>query len=389
MSKVKSLSTSLYWRVYVPIMQACVWLFHYLPVCRHKVVLMHDSGEAYGDSPKYLAEELLRRNPSYKLIWLAKDATVQAPSPIRTVRYNRIQAAYHLASAKIIITTQKARSSLRKKQSQFFLYVPHGQIGAKYVERQAGDNLSIDYQEGSKWHSAQCNLFLSSSKLFTEEMLTWYWYDGEVWESGLPRNDIFFNYTQEDLARIKQTAGVPDDVKIVFYAPTFRDNGNDRAYALDTERLLHTLEEKTGDKWILMIRLHPNFKWYRVPIFSYSDRVLNMTFYPDMQELLLISDFLISDYSSTMFDFNLMHRPVFLFTQDVKDYQKMRGLKDWFFRVPFPFCHNNDELCQAILDYDESAYQSRCKEFDKLYGSMEDGKATARIVDRLEKIMST
>ena len=297
---------------------------------------MHDSGEAYGDSPKYIAEELLRRNKGYKLVWLAKDATVQAPSPISTVRFNRINAAYHLATAKVIVTTQKSRSPLRKKKSQFFLYVPHGQIGAKFVERQAGKALGKAYIEGSKWHSAQCNLFLSSSKLFTEEMRTWYWYNGEIWESGLPRNDIFFNYNQEDIIRIKGQVGVPDEVKIAFYAPTFRDNGNEKAYSLDTERLLGALEGKTGDKWILMIRLHPNFVWFKVPAFNYSDKVLNMTLYPDIQELLLISDILISDYSSTMFDFHLMKRPVFLLMQDMEDYQKMRGLKDWFFKVPFP-----------------------------------------------------
>ena len=389
MINMKVLKSFFYWHIYTRIMKWCVWLFHYLPVNKRKIVLMHDSGEAYGDSPKYMAEELLHRNKGYKLIWMAKDATVVAPNPIITVRFNRIAAAYHLATAKVIITTQKARCPLRKKSSQFFIYVPHGQIGAKYVERQAGDNLGVAYQEGSQWHSAQCNLFLSSSRLFTEEMLTWYWYDGEVWESGLPRNDIFFNYTPEDLARIKQTAGVPSDVKIAFYAPTFRDNGNEKAYSLDAQRLLQTLEKKTSDKWMLLVRLHPNFIWFKKPVFGWSDVVRDVTTYPDMQELLLISNVLISDYSSTMFDFNLMHRPVFLFTQDIEDYQKMRGLKDWFFKVPFPFCHTNNELNQAIEDFDMEAYQEGCREFDKLYGSMEDGKATVRVVDRLEKIMNT
>ena len=383
---MKKIQSYLYWHVYTHVMECCVWFFHYLPVCHRKVVLMHDKGEAYGDSPKYIAEELLRRNKGYKLIWMAKNATIKAPDPILTVRFNRISAAYHLATAKIIVTTQKSRCPLRKKKSQFFIYVPHGQIGAKYVERQT-KALGKSYIEGSKWHSAQCNLFLSSSKLFTEEMHTWYWYDGEIWESGLPRNDIFFNYTSEDVKHIKEKVKIRQDLKIAFYAPTFRDNGNEKAYSLDTEQLLQALESKTGYKWVLMVRLHPNFVWFKVPAFNYSNQVLNMTHYPDMQELLLISDILISDYSSTMFDFHLMKRPVFLFAQDVEDYKQMRGLKDWFFKVPFPFCHNNDELCQAILDFDKSSYNCRCNEFDKLYGSMEDGEATTRVVDKLENIM--
>lgn len=106
-----------------------------------------------------------------------------------------------------------------------------------------------------------------------------------------------------------------------------------------------------------------------------------------MQELLLISDVLISDYSSTMFDFNLMHRPVFLFTKDIEAYQKMRGLKAWYFKVPFPFCHNNDELIQAVQNYDEQKYHEACQSFDKFYGNLETGTASQQIVDRLETIM--
>ena len=91
--------------------------------------------------------------------------------------------------------------------------------------------------------------------------------------------------------------------------------------------------------------------------------------------------------TSTMFDFNLMHRPVFLFTTDIPEYQRMRGLKDWFFKVPFPFCHNNDELNNAIMNFDEEEYQAACKEFDKMYGSLENGTAAKSVVDRLETIM--
>lgn len=384
---MKKIKHFLYWNIYYRLLTLCVRLFHYLPTDKHKVVFLHDFGNGYGDSPKYMAEELHRRNPKYRLVWLVKSGDLQFPTFVRPVKLSRIRSVYELATAKIIVTTMKGRCNLKKKPSQFFLYVPHGQIGAKFVERQAGDALCSSYREGSQWHSSVSNLFLSSSKLFTKEVLEWYWYDGEVMESGLPRNDIFFNYTPDDVKRIKQKVGVEDGVKIAFYAPTFRDNGNDKAYALDTERLLQTLEQKTGDRWILLVRLHPCFIWFKQPAFEYSDRVRNMTDYDDIQELLLISDMLISDYSSTMFDFFLMRRPVFLFTRDVEDYQKMRGLKDWFFRVPFPFCHDNDELMQAIRDYDADAYQKHCEEFGKFYGSLEDGQATQKIIDRLEQTM--
>lgn len=378
----------LYHKIYFRLLEKCIDWFYYLPVKKNKIVFLHDFGNGYGDSPKVLAEEIMRRGLSYDMVWLVNDMNLDIPNPIRKALMSRIKSVYELATAKVIITTAKSKYYLKKKSTQFFVYIPHGQIGAKYVERQAGDTLSKGYIDGSIWHSKVSNLFISSSKLHTEEELTWYWYDGEVMECGLPRNDIFFHYTPEDVQDIKKKVGIPDGVKIVLYGPTFRNEPSNEPYAIDTERVLHTLEQKTGGKWIFLFRAHPNFVWYGKPAFEYSDKVMDVTNYPDMQDLLLISDVLISDYSSAMFDFNLMHRPVFLFTKDIEAYQKMRGLKDWYFKVPFPFCHNNDELVSAIANYNEQEYRQKCAEFDKFYGNLETGTAAKQIVDRLQKIMA-
>ncbi|WP_418868062.1 CDP-glycerol glycerophosphotransferase family protein [Segatella hominis] len=378
----------LYHKIYFRLLEKCIDWFFYLPVKNNKIVFLHDFGTGYGDSPKVLAQEIMRRGLPYDMVWLVNDMKLEFPHPIRKVLMSRIKSVYELATAKVIITTAKSKYYLKKKSTQFFVYIPHGQIGAKYVERQAGDTLSKGYIDGSIWHSKVSNLFISSSKLHTEEELTWYWYDGEVMECGLPRNDIFFHYTPEDVQDIKKKVGIPDGVKIVLYGPTFRNEPSNEPYAIDTERVLHTLEQKTGGKWIFLFRAHPNFVWYGKPAFEYSDKVMDVTNYPDMQDLLLISDVLISDYSSAMFDFNLMHRPVFLFTKDIEAYQKMRGLKDWYFKVPFPFCHNNDELVSAIANYNEQEYRQKCAEFDKFYGNLETGTAAKQIVDCLQKIMA-
>lgn len=377
----------LYHKIYFRLLEKCIDWFYFLPVKKNKIVFLHDFGNGYGDSPKVLAEEIMRRGLPYDMVWLVNDMNLEFPRPIRKALMSRIKSVYELATAKVIITTAKSKYYLKKKSTQFFVYIPHGQIGAKYVERQAGDTLSKGYIDGSIWHSKVSNLFISSSKLHTEEELTWYWYDGEVMECGLPRNDIFFHYTPEDVQDIKKKVGIPDGVKIVLYGPTFRNEPSNEPYAIDTERVLQTLEQKTGDKWIFLFRAHPNFVWYGKPAFEYSEKVMDVTNYPDMQDLLLISDVLISDYSSAMFDFNLMHRPVFLFTKDIDAYQKMRGLKDWYFKVPFPFCHNNDELASAIANYDEKEYHKKCEEFDKFYGNLETGTAAKQIVDRLQTVM--
>lgn len=384
---MKNIKEILYWQVYYKMLLLCVRLFYYLPVKRHKIVMSHDGGGSYGDSPKILAEEILRRGLPYEIVWLVNSNDQKVPAPIRPSMVSRIRSVYDLATAKVIVTTGKYGMHLRKKKNQFFVYVPHGQIGAKYVERQAGNTLGEGYIKGSKWHSSVSDLFISSSKMHTKEMLTWYWYSGPVMECGLPRNDIFFHYSADDVKRIRQKVGIPDGMKVCFYAPTFRNEPGTNPYDIDVNRLLDTLQQKTGETWVFMFRAHPCFIYYGKLLFKTSDRIFDETLYPDMQELLLMSDILISDYSSTMFDFNLMHRPVFLYTKDIEAYQKMRGLKDWYFKVPFPFCHNNDELMQAVLDFNEEKYHKSCEEFDKFYGSVDDGNGSKKIVDLFEKVM--
>lgn len=379
-------SNYIYKHFYSKLMDKCVGLFYYLPIQKKKIVLIHDFGLGYGDSPKYIAERLIEDNFNCKIVWLVNNMDLHIPKPIKKVYLARIRSVYELATAKIIVTTMKGRSYLKKKKDQFFVYIPHGQSGAKYVEK-AAKGLGQSYIDGSKWHSSVSDLFLSSSKMQTQEMRDYFWYDGEIMESGLPRNDIFFHYSKEHVNRIRENLNIDKDDYVVLYAPTFRNEGGLSVYNIDTSNIISTIEKKTGKNCKIIIRMHPNFIWYGKAEFYYSKKVIDVTDYPDIQELLIASDMLISDYSSTMFDFMLLKRPVYLYATDVEDYQQMRGLKEWFFKVPFPLCHNNEELIQAILDFDEQVYQQRCSVFDKLYGSIEDGHATERIVNRLKLIM--
>lgn len=380
------MSTWLYWHLYHPLLRLCVRLFHHLPTQR-KIMFIHNYGLGYGDSPKAMAEEIARRHLGWEMVWGVSDMSLQFPKGVRKVRLSRIRSVYDLATARVIVTTMKGRCHLRKKRSQFFLYVPHGQIGAKYVERQAGDTLGQGYIEGSKWHSRQTDLTLSSSRLFTDEVLEWYWYNGPMLESGLPRNDILFHYDAHDVERIRCKARVKPGTRVVLYAPTFRNEKSNDPYAIDVPGLLATLREKTGEEWTFLFRAHPCFIWYGKPAFDYGERVIDVTAYDDIQELLIASDVLITDYSSTMFDFALLRRPIFLFTKDIAAYQRMRGLKDWFFRVPYPFCHDNAELMAAVSDFDAAAYRKRCEKFDAFYGSREDGHATERVIDLIAERM--
>ena len=111
----------LYWRVYYKILQLCVRLFYYLPVNKRKIVLMHDFGNAYGDSPKFTPAALIRRSFPSHLVCLLNNMSYSFPKPIRKVKLSHIKSVYELATAKVIITTMKGRCNLKKKKNQFFM----------------------------------------------------------------------------------------------------------------------------------------------------------------------------------------------------------------------------------------------------------------------------
>lgn len=152
-------------------------------------------------------------------------------------------------------------------------------------------------------------------------------------------------------------------------------------------RLLDTLEKKTGEKWIFFVTLHPNFKWFKHPPYHFSERIWNMSDYTDIHELMLIADIAITDYSSTGLDFANTRRPVFLYASDIDEYTKMRGLKEMYYKLPFTLCRTNDEINRAVMEFDSDEYAKRLDEFQKIYGSVDDGHAAERFVNKLSSMM--
>ena len=227
------------------------------------------------------------------------------------------------------------------------------------------------------------------SKYHTQVLKDTFWVpeNAEIWETGFPRNDNYYKDTTEKQIEIRRRLGIPVGFKIAFYAPTFRDNNSTEAYDIDFHRILDTLEEKTGDKWIFFVTLHGNFIWFKKPPYKFDKRVWNMSSYTDIHELLLIADIAISDYSSTALDFSHTRRPVFLYASDIDEYTKMRGLKEMYFRLPFSLAKNNDELAQNILKYKHDEYIKIYEKFmSTIYGNIDDGNSSKRFVEKLKAI---
>lgn len=373
--------------LYKVIYRWCISLFYYLPIQRNKIVFIQGEGGGYRCNLKYVAEEIHRQHLPYDLVWLVEFMDAEIPPFIRKVKYNRIRAVYELATAHVFINNSKALYPVKKKQGQTFIYIPHGQPGCKCAEGDA--NLPEAWVKNSKQHSALTDVFVSMGSYHTQVLKDTFWVPehAQIWEVGFPRNDIYYRDTTEKQKEIRQKLHILDGTKIALYAPTFRDNGTTEAYDLDMHRILRCLENKMGSSWLFFVTLHGCFKWFKKPPYQFGKRVWDMSAYEDIHELLLVVDVVISDYSSVSLDFANMRRPVFLYASDIDKYTEMRGLKPMFYQLPFPLCRTNDELETAIMEFDNDKYQKRLDEFAKIYGSVDDGHASERFVEKLKDLI--
>lgn len=202
---------------------------------------------------------------------------------------------------------------------------------------------------------------------------------------GLPRADYYFeNHDIDGLkSRFFERYGISTNKKIILYAPTFRDEEkyNNVFDYLDLEKF----NESLGDEYILALRLHPKIKdFYKVDI-SAKGQYIDCSDYPSEQELMLISDILITDYSSIMIEFAMLNKPVVFFTYDFDSYMaNERGFYfDFKSTVPGPVVEDSNQLINTIKNKDFN--EDRLSKFVKTQFDEIDGKSSERVVDFLLK----
>lgn len=372
------------------------WIKHYvrkaiyvLPVQKNKVVFLNYDGKGFGDNPKYIAEEIMDRNAPCKLVWLA-DGDVFVPKLIKRVERFSLKGFYELSTARVIVNNCKSNipSYYKKKSQQFYLQTWHGDFALKYIEKEIEEHLSVSYLTATKADSAMTDAVVSGSRSFSEILKESFWLPENctILEYGVPRNDIYF---RGDVFKkqLKQKLGFSQDEKILLYAPTFRDKGATDCYDLDFSRLRKVLCQSTYAVWRIIVRLHPNVS-RKAGLFCYDEWIIEGSRFSDQQELCLISDGLITDYSSIMGDFLLMRKPVFLYVPDLDEYSSHttgRGLRRLFYHLPLPFNRTQEAVEEQIAVFDQVVYDDTIDAFmQENYLPFDDGHASERVVDFLE-----
>jgi CDP-glycerol glycerophosphotransferase len=359
------------------------WLICRLfPVKKNKIVISSYYGRGYSDSPKAIADELLRRNEGLDIVWLT-DNPKSLPEGVRAARYSGLGRIYELSTAKVWI--DNCRKGARfKKSGQIYMQTWHG-FALKRIEKDVVDKLpDPNYEAYAVRDSGQTDLIVSNSAHMTEIYKKSFWYSGEVAEFGSPRNDVLFRGGGAR-EKVRRALGIDGSAMIVLYAPTFRVDHSLEPYRLDDAALVDALEARFGGRWVFVTRLHPNIARLSGEL-NYKNAV-DATMYDDIQELLSASDAIISDYSSVIFDFALTGRPCFQYAADIDAYRRDRNFYIPLDKLPFPLSVTPDELCESIRNFNDGAFAEKWKSFAGQYGIIEDGQASRRCADWiLEKI---
>ena len=359
------------------------------PLKENKIIMWANSFKQYGCSPKYITEYLLKYYPDkYDIVWVF-EPQVHIPDGldkrVRIVRYFSMEYLYELHTAKFVICNMRTNDSYywHKRKGQVYIQTWHSSVRLKKIEKDAQQCFDEKYIDSAKKDSERIDLLLSGCDFSTSIFKRAFWYNGEILKSGTPRCDVLFENNKDLKNKIYDKYNIGHNNKIVLYAPTFRKGNSAELHDLDFSRLSIELKKAFGGAWKILYRMHPNI--LSECISDYSEAI-NVSKYPDMQELMTAAEILITDYSSCMFDMAIAGKKCILYAPDYLEYIKDdRGLYFDFEELPFPLADSNDTLASVIEHFDEEVYEKNIKGFLRKIGTYESGDASRQIAEYIKR----
>lgn len=349
-------------------------LFRIFPLKNNRIYVINFKNGGFSDNPKYIVSELNENFKTYKfdIYWKTKKR-IDKYENIHCVKAHSLNDFYYLSTSKFIISNVRIPLYYLKRKKQIYIETWHGGIAFKKCGFDGNNRNCLS--NAKVLHAARyADVFVSNSNFCTNMYRKAFRFKGKILEVGSPRVDALFSNNRK---LIKDRLGIDSSIKIITYAPTFRDNGNIDCYNIDFCKIIKCIENRFSGKFLLLIRLHP----IMVNTIKFSEGRIITDDTIDLYETLSVTDVLISDYSSLIFEFMALNRPIFIYASDLKEYEKERGLYFKLSELPFSVSTNNDELCTSIQSFSQEIYTFKVNEFKRRVGFKEKGNASKKVVE--------
>lgn len=373
-------------------------VFTKMKVKKDMVLFSAFFGRNYCDSPRRIYEYMRDNYPDKKYIWVMNDSNIVIPgpdgTPVRTVKTDSTAYYYYLARAALYINNVRQPEWFIKRNNTVMLETWHGTPLKKLVFdlEDVYAAQPIEYKKKFYKQACQWDYLISDNAFSSEAFASAFKYPREkMLEVGYPRNDILYSPERESLVtQLKNSLGLPLDKKIVLYAPTWRDDEVEGVgeYGFSLKLELNKLEA-VSDEYHFILRTHYLISDALKLTEKQSRYVTDLSKYDDIADLYLLSDVLITDYSSVFFDYANLRRPILFYVYDLEKYRDT--LHGFYFDMtqgcPGPMLKTTGEVIEALkrLDEVEEEYRDKYTEFCEKFCSLDDGQAAKRVVEAVMK----
>lgn len=378
-------------------LRTILYLGRLLPVKKNRILFSAGEGRQYGCNPKYIFEKLIDSPNKIEYIWVLNDPD-KLPSRYRdkvtTVKFLSLDHILALLTSKVIISNLGIEPFLPKRKNQTVINTWHG--GGAY--KRVSSDLGVFSKEQQKYtrkmrdlRAQMTDVFLSSCQRFSDVSSQ----DFNIpihkfLPTGMPRNDRFFNKKNNKVLRerLNEKYGINQDSLLVLYAPTFRGDHHhqtDIDNMVCCEEVSNALKSRFTKNVEFLFRSHIEKGSVTDKVEQKNDLLIHdLTDYPDMQELLDVCDILITDYSSSIWDFCLTGKPAFLFMPDLDEYMANRGFYTPLEYWPYRYATNIQDFCNIISTFDENENKKQIKKHLNHLGSFENGNASRKTIELIE-----
>ncbi|MFC0559243.1 bifunctional glycosyltransferase/CDP-glycerol:glycerophosphate glycerophosphotransferase [Halalkalibacter alkalisediminis] len=363
------------------------------PLKEERIIFESFAGKSYSDNPRAIYEEMLQDDNSYEYIWIMNDPSKRIPGNAKKVKRLSLRYFYFLATSKYWVINARMPGYMTKRPETVYLQTWHGtplkKLAHDMKEVRMPGTTTEKYKKNFYLEAQKWDYLVSPNDYSTEIFKRAFKFHKTMLDVGYPRNDVLYKKNnEENIAQIKKKIGLPNDKKVILYAPTWRDDEfyKKGQYKFDLKLDLEDMKNRLGEEYVLVLRMH-----YLIADSINTEGaegfVYNLSSYDDIAELYLASDLLITDYSSVFFDYANLRRPILFFTYDIDKYRDtLRGFYFNFEEVaPGPILMESSEVIDTIenINQVEGEYEEKFEAFYERFCSLDNGTASRQIIKRV------